>query len=238
MAQHDYNIANLAGAAFRADLNDALSAIATNNSGTTAPSTTFAYQWHVDTDAPATLYIRNGANSAYIEVGDVTLDNLGLKKTRRATAQASTSGTAITFGSIPSWANQITMMLNGVSGSGTSELLVQLGTASGFTTSGYNSNADSCTATASENSTAGFLLENTNNASYLHSGLVEMMRIDGNAWVYTSALKRSYSGGTTVINSYGAGDGTLASVLTQVRLTTVGGTDTFDAGTVNIVYES
>jgi hypothetical protein len=238
MAQHDYNIANLAGAAFRADLNDALAAIRTNNSGSGQPASKFAYQWYVDSDDHA-LYIGNSGGTDYIEVGDASLVNLGLKKTRRATAQASTSGTAITFGSIPSWANQITMMLNGVSSSGTSELLVQLGTASGFTTTGYNSNADSCTATASENSTAGFLLENTNNASYLHSGLVEMMRIDGNAWVYTSALKRSYSGGTTVINSYGAGNsGTLASVLTQVRLTTVGGTDTFDAGTVNIVYES
>lgn len=237
MAQHDYDIANQAGAAFRSDLNNALSAIATNNSGTTAPSTTFAYQWHVDTDAPATLYIRNGANSAYIEVGDVTLDNLGLQKYRRATAQASTSGTAITFGSIPSWANRITMMLYGVSGSGTSPLLVQLGTASGFVTTGYNSNAEAVAAIASDYSSAGFLLENSNSSTLLHSGIVQMARIDSNNWVYTSNLKRAAVSGTTT-NAYGAGDGTLAAVLTQVRLTTVGGTDTFDAGTVNIVYES
>jgi hypothetical protein len=79
MAQHDYNIANQAGAAFRSDLNNALEAVATNNSGTAAPSTTFAYQWHVDTDpAPAKLNIRNGANDGYIEVGNTTYPFLGL----------------------------------------------------------------------------------------------------------------------------------------------------------------
>ena len=79
MAQHDYNIANQAGAAFRSDLNNALSAIATNNSGSSAPSTTFAYQWHVDDDpAPATLYMRNGANSAWTTVGNTTYPFLGL----------------------------------------------------------------------------------------------------------------------------------------------------------------
>lgn len=237
MPQHSYSIANQAGAAFRSDLNNALSAIATNNSGATAPSTTFAYQWHVDTDAPATLYIRNGANNAYIEVGDATLANLGLAKTRRATAQASTSGTAITFGSIPSWANRITMMLYGVSASGTSPLLVQLGTASGIVTTGYNSNAEAVASIASDYSSAGFLLMNASSATSLHSGIVHMSRIDGNNWVYTSALKRAAVSGTTT-NGYGAGDGTLAAVLTQVQLTTVGGSDTFDAGTVNIVYES
>lgn len=237
MAQHDYDIANQAGAAFRSDLNNALSAIATNNSGTTAPSTTFAYQWHVDTDAPATLYIRNGANSAYIEVGDVTLDNLGLQKFRRATAQASTSGTAITFGSIPSWANRITMMLYGVSTNGSNELIVQLGTASGFVTSGYNSNSEAVTGTVSQYSSAGFLLQPGNASTYLNSGIVHMIRVDGNNWVYTSNIKRAAVSGTTV-NTYGAGDATLGAVLTQVRLTSTNTPDTFDAGTVNIVYES
>ena len=236
MAQHDYNIANQAGAAFRSDLNNALAAIRTNNSGSGQPTDKFAYQWYVDSD-DSLLYIGNSGGTDYIEVGDASLVNLGLKKTRRATAQASTSGTAITFGSIPSWANQITMMLYGVSASGTSPLLVQLGTASGIVTTGYNSNAEAVASIASDYSSAGFLLMNASTAASLHSGIVHMSRIDGNNWVYTSALKRAAVSGTTT-NGYGAGDGTLASALTQVRLTTVGGTDTFDAGTVNIVYES
>lgn len=66
MSQHDYNLANAAGASFRADANDALGAIATNNSGATAPATTFAYQWWADTSS-GWLKQRNAANSAWIE---------------------------------------------------------------------------------------------------------------------------------------------------------------------------
>jgi microcystin-dependent protein len=64
MAQHDYNIANQSGAAFRADLNNALSAIVSNNSGAAEPATTFAYQYWTDTTAGA-LKIRNAANSGW-----------------------------------------------------------------------------------------------------------------------------------------------------------------------------
>lgn len=65
MAQHDYDIANQGFPTFRADLNDALSAIATNNSGATAPSTTNAYQWWYDTTTDI-LKIRNGDDDAWI----------------------------------------------------------------------------------------------------------------------------------------------------------------------------
>lgn len=234
---NDYSIDNQSGAAFRSDLNNVLSAIATNNSGASAPATTYAYQWHVDTDAPATLYIRNGANSAYIEVGDVTLDNLGLKKTRRATAQASTSGTTIDFTGIPSWANRIVMLLNGVSTNSSGKTIVRLGTASGFVAIGYNSNANSVGSTTSIYEDTGFLLEGSGLSSFVRSGIVDMYRIDGNIWVYTSSIKQAAVSGTTSNDIAAGNSGTLASVLTQVRLTTDTG-DTFDAGTVNIMYES
>ena len=65
------NIANQGFPATRADLNNALQAIATNNSGTSAPSTTFANQWFYNTSSNK-LFIRNEANSAFIEVA--TLD--------------------------------------------------------------------------------------------------------------------------------------------------------------------
>ena len=75
MAQHDYNLANQSGADFRADLNNALSAIATTNSGATSPSTTFAHQLWVDT-ANSVLKIRNSANDAWITTGvSITADN-------------------------------------------------------------------------------------------------------------------------------------------------------------------
>ncbi len=75
MAQHDYNLANQSGADFRADLNNALSAIATNNSGSSQPSTTFAYEWWVDTSSDV-LKIRNSADNAWITLPiSVTADN-------------------------------------------------------------------------------------------------------------------------------------------------------------------
>tara|TARA_B100000508_G_scaffold49581_1_gene38536 strand:+ start:3742 stop:4869 length:1128 start_codon:yes stop_codon:yes gene_type:complete len=65
MAQHDYDIANQTGANFRADLNNALDAIVSNNSGSSEPSTTFAYEWWIDTSANV-LKLRNSANNAWI----------------------------------------------------------------------------------------------------------------------------------------------------------------------------
>jgi len=79
MAQHDYNIANQSGQAFRADLNNALAAIVSGNSGASAPSTTFAYQYWVDTSSsPATLKQRNSANNAWLTIGQLDTANLGL----------------------------------------------------------------------------------------------------------------------------------------------------------------
>ena len=77
MSQHDYVIDNASGAAVRADLNNALSAIVTSNSAATAPSTTYAYQVWADTTANK-LKIRNGANNAWFEIGSLDTANLGL----------------------------------------------------------------------------------------------------------------------------------------------------------------
>jgi len=83
MAQHDYNIANQSGLAFRTDLNNALAAIVSNNSGATEPSTMFAYQWWPDTTT-GLLKIRNAANSAWVTVGTLATANLGLLTTTTA----------------------------------------------------------------------------------------------------------------------------------------------------------
>jgi len=91
----DYSLANQSGSSFRGDLNNALSAIATNNSNSTDPATTFAHQWYVDT-GDDTLKIRNGANNAYVNVsavGGVGSVNLGLA----LAASPTFTGTA-TFG--------------------------------------------------------------------------------------------------------------------------------------------
>ena len=77
MSQHDYVIANGTGAAVRSDLNGALAAIVTQNSGATAPATTYAYQWWADTTT-GLLKIRNAANNAWVTVGTLASANLGL----------------------------------------------------------------------------------------------------------------------------------------------------------------
>jgi len=87
VATHDYNLANQDGAAFRSDLNNALAAIASNNSDGSDPATTFAYQWYVDT-GDDTLKIRNSANDGYVNVstvGGIGTANFGLAPLSGAT---------------------------------------------------------------------------------------------------------------------------------------------------------
>jgi hypothetical protein len=95
MAQHDYNLANQSGLAFRQDLNNALSAIVSQNSGATQPSTTFAYEWWADTTT-GLLKLRNAANSAWITIGTLASTNLGLAPV----ASPSFTGTATFAGDV------------------------------------------------------------------------------------------------------------------------------------------
>ena len=98
MATHDYNLANATGAAFRSDLNNALAAIASNNSSATDPATTFASQWYYDS-GDTTLKIRNAANNAFINVstvGGAETANFGLA----LAASPSFTGTATFAGNI------------------------------------------------------------------------------------------------------------------------------------------
>jgi hypothetical protein len=147
------------------------------------------------------------------------------------TAVASTSGTSIDFTGIPSWVKQITVMFAGVSGSGTSSVLVQLGTISGVVTSGYVSSSVS-SGGGTGSSTAGFIMQNAT-ASNTLSGIMTIILFDTNAWASSHSAKTST---TTTIN--GGGNVTnIGGTLDRIRITTVNGTDTFDAGSINILYE-
>jgi len=84
VATHDYVIGNGTGAAVRSDLNDALAAIVSNNSSSTAPATTYAYMWWADTTT-GLLKQRNAANSAWITIGTLASTNLGLASLAGAT---------------------------------------------------------------------------------------------------------------------------------------------------------
>jgi len=152
---------------------------------------------------------------------------------QRATAVASTSGTAIEFTSIPSWARRITLMFSGMSTNGTSNLLFQIGSGSFITTgyaSGYAYVAGS--SGASNTNTTGFLLVQQA-ASAAYSGCLVLLNVTGNTWVASANYSNSVAGYGGVIT----GSLALSGVLDRVRITTVNGTDTFDAGTINIIYE-
>jgi hypothetical protein len=146
------------------------------------------------------------------------------------TAVASTSGTSIDFTSIPSWVKRITVMFSGVSTNGASNLLVQIGDSGGIENTGYLSSNCVQTGTVTS-STAGLVLGGANAASVV-SGSMTISALGSNSWVSSHAAKNS-----PAATCYGGGDKTLSDTLTQVRITTVGGTETFDAGSVNILYE-
>lgn len=138
------------------------------------------------------------------------------------------------FYNIPSWVKRITVMFNGVSASGTSTILLQLGTSSGFETTGYSSSAinTGVSTVASATYTTGFGLQQANNAANLASGSAVISQFSGNAWVESGNI-----GYTTAGFSSSGGSKSLSGTLDRVRITTVGGTDTFDAGSINILYE-
>lgn len=149
------------------------------------------------------------------------------------TAANTTSGSAIDFTGIPSWVKRITIMLNGaVSTSGTSNLQVQIGSGS-IDTTGYTSTAQMPGLASS--STTGFLLTaQLNSGADTHRAVMTLVHFGGNLWLAT--VLSSDVGNNVLV--YGTGVKTaLSGALDRVRITTVGGTDTFDAGSINILYE-
>ena len=150
----------------------------------------------------------------------------------RATAIASTSGTSIDFESLPSGIRRITIMLANVSTNGTSEMIVQLGDSGGYETSGYSSRTADL-GTTQESSSDGFKLSTDMGATHVYHGAFYIDNIDGNTWVCTGQMSRSDGG-----NIYRTGGSkALSAECDRIRLTTQGGSNTFDAGTVNIMYE-
>ena len=141
---------------------------------------------------------------------------------------------AVDFTGIPSWVRRITIVFNGVSTTGTSILMVQIGSGS-IVATGYTSVGSGVAATvASTTSTAGFIIGNTNHAPSLSSGSFVLTNISGNIWVGNGMVCLSAIPQT----NFGTGNSpTLSGTLDRIRVTTVNGTDTFDAGTINILYE-
>ena len=152
------------------------------------------------------------------------------------TAVASTSGTAINFNNvIPSWAKQITVMLSGVSVNGTANGgFVQLGTGATptYTTTGYVGVGSQIGAStvSSGNYTAGFQIINQGSTAATVQGLITITNLTGNTWTAFGATSENGSGRQFI----SSGAITLAAALTSIRISHA---DTFDAGTINIMWE-
>lgn len=154
---------------------------------------------------------------------------------QRGTAVASTSGTSIDFTSIPSWVKRITVMFQGVSTNGSSLPQIQLGTSGGIVTSGYLGAQSylSGGTTGQSNLTSGLAVGQGAGSSHVRHGLISICNVNGNNWASSSQVALSNQAELGI----GSSSISLSGTLTTVRITTVNGTDTFDAGSINILYE-
>jgi len=152
------------------------------------------------------------------------------------TAQTA-SGTSVDFPNIPSWVKRITVMLNNVSTTGTSAFLVQLGDSGGVEITGYTGVAirSGGTGNVYTTSAAGFPLADVVVAASNFQSLATLALVDAstNTWVISGTT--SYAVANT-LSSFSGGK-SLSATLDRVRITTINGTDTFDAGTINIMVE-
>ena len=153
-----------------------------------------------------------------------------------STSVATTSGTSIDFTGIPSWVKKITVMLNGVSTTGSSNIELQLGTATsvppveitGYLGVGSKLSASSVATSALD--TNGFSIDTA--ASAIHSGTYTLTNITGNTWVCVGNISRANN-----IMWVISGTKSVGNTLDRIRLTTSSGTPTFSAGSMNIFYE-
>lgn len=166
----------------------------------------------------------------------ITLDGSNLTTVgviNSGTAQNSTSGTSIDFTGIPAGVKRITVMFAGVSTNGTSQNLIQFGAGSVATT-GYTATSftvASSTATGPAIYSQGFGVRN-GGAANTYSGSFVLSLIGSNTWAGTGCITGSDTSSFPM-----SGSVALGGTLDRVRITTVNGTDTFDAGSVNILYE-
>lgn len=172
------------------------------------------------------------ADQSLITDGGGTLSFAARARMELSTAVASTSGTSIDFTAIPSWVRRIVVMLEGVSTNGTGNYALQIGDSGGFETTGYVSGCVNINpSTSIFTSTSAFLLDASVSAANSNHGIIYLTNLTGNTWSQAATLNNA--GAAKISN----GTKTLSSVLDRIRITTGLGTDTFDAGNINILME-
>jgi hypothetical protein len=209
-------------------------------SGPATGTATFTITTPAGTSTDRTLDLPDAGGTMVLDTATQTLTNKTIQSSTiqggaltLATAVASTSGTSIDFTSIPSWVKRITVMFAGVSTNGGSQWLIQIGDSGGVENTGYLGSSSSIASTvATTTPTAGFGVF-TALASRVQNGSITLSLLSGTTWVAQGVTATS----DAAITQTTAGSKTLSDTLDRVRITTVNGTDAFDAGTINIMYE-
>ena len=151
----------------------------------------------------------------------------------QATAVNSTSGTSINFTSIPSWVRRVTVVFNGVSINNSGVVQVRIGTSGGVVATGYSGYSYYVNTGGAIAYSTGYNIDGTSiGAAGIRNGIYTIVNITGNTWVFSGTTNNTDSG-----TSISAGNLTLGGTLDRVQITTSSGTDAFDAGSINILYE-
>lgn len=156
-----------------------------------------------------------------------------IQKMSLVTAVASTSGTAVDFTGIPSWAKKLTISFNGVSTNGSSAVTVQVGAGSIDTTGYAGSSGYTGSSSAAGLMTNGFATETASGPSVIRHGQCVLTHMGGNLWAFSSVQGRSDSAYMHI----GGGTKSLSGVLDRLRITATNLTDTFDAGSISLLVE-
>jgi hypothetical protein len=171
--------------------------------------------------------------TAKIAAGAVIPADLAQPMTLMTGVAASTA--SVVYTGIPSWAKRITVMFYEISITGANYILVRLGTSSGLETTGYKSQMSvTNTGSATGNSTAGFIMHYPEAASF-SNGTMTISHMGSNVW--TSSGTYSWVGSTYSTIMSGGSKVLTTGVLDRVQIISGNGSDTFDSGSVNVMYE-
>ena len=189
----------------------------------------------IEGDTKPNLFKVDAGTDAVSIDGDLSVTGNLSGTIRQGTAVASTSGTSIDFTGIPSWVKRVTVMFNGVSTNGTSNPQIQIGAGSVDTT-GYASGLGFASTSSAQSgpSTTGLVVGGSSGVNFIY-GNATLALLGSGLWVYSFAGYLNSSG--IAYGMSAGGSKTLSGTLDRIRITTVNGTDTFDAGSINILYE-